>query len=96
MAKIKLDVKRGDTVETITTTMFVIAEWERIENRRFSDGRGIGMRDLGCWAHILLKVKGEKLPESYMQWLEENPDMEITDHKDVTDPNPTDAATAGN
>jgi hypothetical protein len=31
-----------------------------------------------------------------MQWLEENPDMEITDHKDVTDPNPTDAATDGN
>jgi hypothetical protein len=45
--------------------------------------------------HTLLVIKGEKLPATWREWLKENPDVEIA-AEDATDPNPTDAATAGN
>jgi hypothetical protein len=93
--KIKLTVTRGEVTEQLSTNLFVIAEWERLENRRVSDGRGIGASDLACWVHTLLTIKGEKLPASWREWLKQNPDVEIA-AEDATDPNPTDAATAGN
>ena len=36
--------KRGEDapVETYFTTLFVITEWERLENRRLGDGKGFG------------------------------------------------------
>ena len=93
--KIKLTVTRGEVTEQLFTNLFVIAEWERLENRRVSDGRGIGASDLACWVHTLLTIKGEKLPASWREWLKQNPDVEIA-AEDATDPNPTDAATGGN
>lgn len=93
--KIKLTVTRGKVTEQLSTNLFVIAEWERLENRRVSDGRGIGASDLACWVHTLLTIKGEKLPATWREWLKQNPDVEIA-AEDATDPNPTDAATAGN
>ena len=93
--KIKLSLTRGEVTEQLSTNLFVIAEWERLENRRVSDGRGIGASDLACWVHTLLVIKGEKLPATWREWLKENPDVEIA-AEDATDPNPTDAATAGN
>lgn len=92
--KIKLDVIRGAVTDHLSTNLFVIAEWERTENRRVSDGRGIGASDLACWVHTLLTLKGEKLPATWREWLKENPDVEIT-AVDGTDPNPTVAATDG-
>jgi hypothetical protein len=45
----------------------------------------------------LLKVKGEKMPDDFMEWLKENPEMDVLPEADVTNPNPTDAAlTDGN
>ena len=94
--KIKLTLTRGDKKETLITNLFAIAEWERLENRRVSDGRGIGASDLACWVHTLLVIKGEKLPATWREWLKQNPNMDI-EAVDTTDPNPTDAApTAAN
>ena len=93
--KIKLTVTRGEVTEQLSTNLFVIAEWERLENRRVSDGRGIGASDLACWVHTLLVIKGEKLPATWREWLKQNPDVEIG-VEDSTDPNPTDAATGDN
>ena len=93
--KIKLSLTRGEVTEQLSTNLFVIAEWERLENRRVSDGRGIGASDLACWVHTLLVIKGEKLPATWREWLKQNPDVEIA-AEDATYPNPTDAATAGN
>ena len=93
--KIKLTLTRADITEKLSTNLFVIAEWERLENRRVSDGRGIGASDLACWVHTLLVIKGEKVPATWREWLKQNPDVEIA-AEDATDPNPTDAATDGN
>ena len=93
--KIKLSLTRGEVTEQLSTNLFVIAEWERLENRRVSDGRGIGASDLACWVHTLLVIKGEKLPATWREWLKANQDIEIG-VEDSTDVNPTDAATGDN
>ena len=93
--KLKLKLVRDGKEEFLWTNLWSIAEWERLENRRVSDGRGIGASDLACWVHTLLVIKGEKLPATWREWLKQNPDVEIA-AEDATDPNPTDAATAGN
>jgi hypothetical protein len=54
--KIKLTLTRGDKKELLTTNLFAISEWERLENRRVSDGRGIGASDMACWAYIMLGI----------------------------------------
>ena len=39
----------------------------------------------------------KKLPDDFMEWLKENPEMDVLPEADVTNPNPTDAAlTDGN
>ena len=93
--KIKLTLTRGDKKETLITNLFAISEWERLENRRVSDGSGIGASDMACWAYIMLGIKGETLPATWREWLKANPDVEIG-VEDSTDPNPTDAATGDN
>ena len=50
--KLKVDLGDGTEVRELTTNMFVICEWERTENRKTSDGKGIGYSDLVCWAYI--------------------------------------------
>lgn len=95
--KIKLivDYGNGKEPDVLFTNLFVISEWERLENRRASDGRGLGISELACWAHTLLTLKGEKIPKTWREWLQQNPDLTITS-EDKTDPNPTDAAIDGN
>ena len=95
--KIKLFVDYGDgkEPEVLFTNLFVIAELERLENRRASDGRGFGVSELACWAHTILTIKGEKLPKTWREWLQQNPEITITS-EDKTDINPTDAAIDGN
>jgi len=82
-------------IQVLWTSLFVIATWEQTENRRMSDGRGIGATELACWAYLILKLRGDKMPETFMKWLEENPDVDVT-MEDRTDVNPTDAATVAN
>ena len=86
--KLKVDLGDGTEVRELTTNMFVICEWERTENRKTSDGKGIGYSDLVCWAYHLLKLQGEKMPATYRDWVKANPNMPI-EAVDETDPNPT-------
>jgi|TARA_R110000823_G_scaffold312383_1_gene438997 hypothetical protein len=94
--KLKLRLVRDDKEEFLWTNLWCIAEWERIENRRVSDGRNIGVSDYCCWAYLLLELKGETLPATWRQWLKENPAMECEPAGEEEIPNPTDAATGDN
>ncbi len=86
--KMKLDLHDGTEIRDLTTNLFVVCEWERTENRKVSDGKGIGYSDLVCWAYHLLRLAGEKLPANYREWVKLNPNMTI-EAVDETDPNPT-------
>ena len=86
--KLKVDLGDGTEVRELTTNMFVICEWERTENRKTSDGKGIGYSDLVCWAYHLLKLQGEKMPATYRDWVKANPNMTI-EAVDETAPNLT-------
>ena len=86
--KLKVDLNNGSAPVEMTTNMFVICEWERTENRKISDGKGIGYTDLVCWAFHLLKLNGETLPPNYRDWVKANSNMTI-EAIDETDPNPT-------
>ena len=86
--KISVDLGDGKGAKEYTTNMFVVCEWERVENRKVSDGRGIGYSDLACWAHTILSLKGDKVPSTWREWVKDNPNMDI--HAvDETNPNPT-------
>ncbi len=94
--KLRVTLKPDAQPREVTTNLLVISEWEKSENRKVSDGRGIGVNDLVCWAYHLFKLGGETMPPSWSEWLKQNPDMDI-EAVDTTDPNPTDAApTAAN
>ncbi len=86
--KLKVDLNNGSAPVEMTTNMFVICEWERTENRKISDGKGIGYTDLVCWAFHLLKLNGETLLPNYRDWVKQNPNMTI-EAIDETNPNPT-------
>ena len=83
--QLKVDLKDGTEIRELTTNLFVICEWEKTENRKVSDGKGIGYSDLVCWAYHLLKLAGEKLPPTYRDWVKQNPNMTI-EAVDETDP----------
>lgn len=91
--KLKMQVTPtpGDEPITVTTNLLCIAEWEKSENRKVSDGRGIGIMDMVIWAHFILKRSNHKLEATPQLWLEAHPDMEI-ETVDMTNPNPTVAA----
>ena len=57
--KLELDLQDGRGKRTMTTNMFVVCEWEKLENRKVSDGKGIGYSDIACWAYHLCKLAGE-------------------------------------
>jgi hypothetical protein len=86
--KLAIDLKDGRGTREMTTTLFVIAEWERTENRKVTDGRGIGVTDMACWAYTLCKMAGDPVPATWQEWLQKYPDIEI-DLVDQTNPNPT-------
>jgi hypothetical protein len=90
--KLKVDTKDGTGERIFFTNLFVIAEWERIEGRKISDGRGIGVSDMACWAHILCKLAGDPVPVTWQDWLKAHPDVDI-DIEDATNPNPTQGVT---
>lgn len=95
--KLRVTVTPGSEPVELITNLLCITEWERTENRKVSDGRGIGMGDLVSWAFFMFKQSGRLMPyQTAAEWLLANPDMEI-ESVDQTDPNPTAAAaTAAN
>ena len=95
--KLRVTVTPGSEPVEVITNLLCIAEWERTEGRKVSDGRGIGMGDLVSWAFFMFKQSGRPMPhQTATEWLRANPDMEI-ESVDQTDPNPTGAAaTAAN
>ena len=92
--RIKLKLVRTVDAEPeyLYTTLFSTALWEEKFNKKPMDAEQSGWRDWSFWAYTLLKVKGEKLPDDYMEWLKENSEMTILPEADLTNPNPTDAA----
>jgi hypothetical protein len=95
--KLRVTVTPGSEPVELITNLLCITEWERTENRKVSDGRGIGMGDLVSWAFFMFKQSGRLMPyQTAVEWLRANPDMEI-ESVDQTNPNPTGAAaTAAN
>jgi hypothetical protein len=49
--KMRIDLKDGRPAREMTTNMLAIVEWEKTENRRSADGKGIGL----C-RHVLLGI----------------------------------------
>ncbi len=86
--KLSVDLHNGTPPVELVTNMYVVCEWEKLENRKVSDGKGIGYTDLVCWAYNLLKLSGQKMPATYRDWVKENPNMTI-EAIDETDPNHT-------
>jgi len=94
--KLSVDLHNGTPPVELVTNMYVVCEWEKLENRKVSDGKGIGYSDLCCWAYLIMQVRGDSLPASWRQWVKANPDMEVA-AIDETNPNPTAlAVTEGN
>jgi len=89
--KLSIDLNDGNGIREMNTNLFVIAEWERTENRKVSDGKGIGVSDMACWAFMLCKIAGDAVPATWQEWLKQHPDVEI-EIKDQTNPNPTQGA----
>jgi hypothetical protein len=92
--RIKLMVKRTASAEPeyIYTTLFCIAKWEEKFNRKIQDlVNAARLSDWTFMAYTMLRTRGEKLPDDYMDWLEQNPELEIIPVSDQTNPNPTDA-----
>ena len=89
--KIKVEMNDGTPPVALTTNLFVVCEWERIENRKVADGKGIGYSDLCCWAFLILQMRGDSLPADWRKWVKANPTMEVSG-VDETVGNPTGSA----
>ena len=42
---------------------------QKLENRKVSDGKGIGYSDIACWAYHLCKLAGDPVPDNWREWL---------------------------
>jgi len=89
--KIKVEMNDGTPPVELTTNLFVVCEWERIENRKVADNKGIGYSDLCCWAYLILQMQGNTMPSDWRKWVKANPTMEISG-ADETVGNPTGSA----
>jgi len=89
--KIKVEMNDGTLAVELTTNLFVVCEWERIENRKVADGKGIGYSDLCCWAFLIFQMRGDTMPADWRKWVKANPTMEISG-VDETVGNPTGSA----
>lgn len=90
--KLAITLQPGQPPVEVITNLLCITEWERLEHRKISDGKGVGMSDMVAWAFFMLKLSGRPIVETtWRDWLKNNPDMEI-EAIDQTDPNPTEAA----
>ena len=88
--KVKLSINLGDgkPEREMVTNMLAIVDWERTENRRSADGKGIGFSDMCCWAYTLCKLAGDKVPATWREWVTEHPNMTITPINEVADETP--------
>ena len=89
--KIKVELNDGTPAIELTTNLFIVCEWERLENRKVADGKGIGYSDLCCWAYLIFQMRGDTLPADWRKWVKANPTMEISG-VDETVGNPTGSA----
>jgi len=89
--KIKVELHDGTPAVELTTNLFIVCEWERIENRKVADGKGIGYSDLCCWAYLIFQMRGDTMPGDWRKWVKANPTMEISG-VDETVGNPTGSA----
>ena len=87
--QLEVDLKNGEPAQTLYTNLYVVTQWEEICNRKLSDGRGLGMSDMACWAWIILHESGAKVPASWKTWVKNNPEMTIISVQDETNPNHT-------
>lgn len=87
--KLRIDLGDGKPAREMTTNMLAIVEWEKIENRRSADGKGIGFADMCCWAYVLCKLAGDKVPGTWREWVAEYPNMEIMPVDELADETPT-------
>jgi hypothetical protein len=90
--KLRVDLQDGRGEREMVTNMLAIVEWEKLENRRSADGKGIGFADMCCWAYVLCKLAGDKVPGTWREWVAEHPDMTIIPVEETTDETPTIAA----
>lgn len=90
--KLRIDLRDGKPAREMSTNMLAIVEWEKSENRRTADGKGIGFSDLCCWAYTLCKLAGDKVPGSWREWVAQHPDMTVTTVDELVDDTPTTGA----
>lgn len=90
--KLQLNRTLESEPEFYYTTLFVVTEWERLTGRHVGLLGNPMYSDLACWLHTILKLKGEKIPDNWRDWVKENPEMDMRVAGDETNPNPTDAA----
>jgi hypothetical protein len=86
--KLSIDLHDGKPAREMTTNMLAIVDWEKTENRRAADNKGIGYIDMCCWAYTLCKLAGDKVPATWREWVAENPNMEITPINEIEDDTP--------
>jgi len=93
--KLAIDLGDGAGERIMFTNMFVITEWERLENRSVKDlVDRPRYSDLCCWAHTLVTLAGDKAPSNWREWVKQHPNMTITsvDEVEPVNENPMQAA----
>lgn len=92
--RLVVDLKNGSGPREMYTNMISDTEWERIVGYRTSliSDKGLGDTDYCIWAYTLCRLAGDKMPPTWTEWVEANPDMTI--EVDLTwtaadNPNPT-------
>ena len=58
--KLKITPTPNGQVHEVSTNLLCIAEWEKQENRKVSDGRGIGITDMVFLGALHVEVKRSK------------------------------------
>jgi hypothetical protein len=87
--KIKVDMNDGTPAVELTTNLFVVCEWERIENRRSHlTVKESATAICAVGLILILQMRGDTLPNDWRKWVKANPNMDITG-ADETVGNPT-------
>ena len=90
--KLTLKVDSGEGPYEVTTSLYVIVQWERKYKRKMSDlAQGIGAEDLAYLAFEASKLHGVTVPVVFDDFIKKLAAMpEVVEQED---PNPTEGAT---